>query len=63
MNKSKFLTDEQIKERYKKCLSENRCFVSLEPLDFVNDGTHITFILEGITPIVHKKYLKTYYGS
>lgn len=61
MNKTKILTDTQIKERYERCLKEKLCFISLEPLDFANDGTHITFVLDNITPIVHKKYLPTYY--
>lgn len=61
MPKQNFLTDIQIKERYKMCLENKLCFISLQPLDFVNDGTHIEFILNEIAPIVHRKYLKTYY--
>ena len=41
MNKPKILTDAQIKERYEMCLKKQLCFISLQPLDFVNDGTHI----------------------
>lgn len=61
MPNQKILTDNQIKERYEMCLKNKLCFISLQPLDFVNDGTHIAFVLDGITPIVHRKYLKTYY--
>ena len=61
MNKPKILTDAQIKERYEMCLKKQLCFISLQPLDFVNDGTHIAFVLDGIAPIVDRKYLSTYY--